>query len=178
MDVRRYEGRADARGIARVNALAWRDAYEGLVPAAVLDRLDPDPDEEAVDGWHEGLAANRRGVFVAVERRDGSDDETVRGYADVRWGDAGTKAFVGEGEADLKAVYVDPDWWGEGVGTALLERVLDALPDSVDTLRLEMLEGNEVGRRFYEARGFERTGTASHDIGGESHPTVVYSRAV
>lgn len=170
MEVRRYEGRDDARGVARVNALAWRAAYDDLLPDDVLDAQDPDPDEEAVDRWHDGLAANRRGVFVAVD-----DGGTVRGYADVRWGDAETKAFVGEDEADLKSVYVDPDHWGEGVGTALVERALDALPDSVSILRLEALEGNEVGRRFYEARGFERTGSATHGIGDESYPTVVYS---
>ncbi|WP_281375680.1 hypothetical protein [Halorarum halophilum] len=38
-----------------------------------------------------------------------------------------------------------------------------------------MLAGNEVGRQFYEARQFERTGETSHEIGGESYPTVVYS---
>ena len=173
MDIRRYEGREGARGIARVNALAWRAAYDDLLPDDVLDVVDSDPDGETVDRFHAAVSANRRGVFVAVD-----DEGVIRGYADIRWGDAGTKAFVGEGEADLKAIYVDPDYWGEGVGTALLERALDALPDAVETLRLEMLEGNGVGRRFYEARGFERTETASHDIGGESYPTAVYSRDV
>ena len=175
MDIRRYEGREDARGVARVNALAWRAAYDDLLPDDVLDAIDPDPnpDGETVDRFHAALSANRRGAFLAVD-----DAGAVRGYADIRWGDAGTKAFVGAGEADLKAIYVDPECWGEGVGTALLARALDAVPDSVGTLRLEMLEGNGVGRRFYEARGFERTGTASHDVGGESYPTAVYSRDV
>ena len=59
-----------------------------------------------------------------------------------------------------------------------MDRTIGALPDSTGTLRLEMLEGNEVGRRFYEARGFERTGTASHELGGEPYPTVVYARSV
>ena len=172
MEIRQYEGREDARGGARTHALAWRAAYDGLLPDDVLDAQEPSSDERAVERWHGRLAANRRGTFVAVA------DGTVRGFADVRWGDAGTKDFVGEGEADLKAIYVDPDYWGEGVGTALVERALDALPDSVEALRLEVLEGNAVGRRFYEARGFERTGTASHEVGDESYPTAVYSRPV
>ena len=172
MEIRRYEDREDARGVARAQALAWRVAYDDLLPDELLDAQNPDPDDDAVEGWHDGLVANRRGVFIAVD-----DGGTVRGFADVRWGDAGTKAFVGPSEADLKSIYVDPNHWGAGIGTALLERAFDSLPDSIGTLRLEMLEGNEVGRRFYEARGFERTGTASHDIAGESHSTVVYSRA-
>ena len=170
MEIRRYGDRKDARGVARVQALAWRAAYDGLLPDELLDVQNPDPDDDSLETWHEGLAANRRGVLVAVD-----DGGTVRGFADVRWGDAGTKAFVGPSEADLKAIYVDPAHWGEGIGTTLLEHALDSLPNSIGVLRLEMLEGNEGGRRFYEARGFERTGTTSHDIAGESYPTVVYS---
>lgn len=100
------------------------------------------------------------------------------GFADFRWGDIETKSFVGENEAGLKAIYVDPEHWGEGVGTALLERGLSLLPEAVETLRLEMLDGNDVGDAFYRAKGFERTGEATHEIDGEAYPTVVYARPV
>lgn len=170
MKIRRYEDREDARGVARVQALAWRAAYADLLPDELIETQNPNPNDDALEEWHDFLIANRRGVLVAV-----ADCGTVRGFADVRWGDAETKAFVGPDEADLKAIYVDPAHWGEGIGTALLERALDALPALTETLRLEMLAGNEVGRRFYEARQFERTGETSHEIGGESYPTVLYS---
>ncbi|WP_218780634.1 hypothetical protein [Halorarum halophilum] len=103
MKVRRYEGRKDARGVARVQALAWRAAYADLLPDELIETQDPNPEDDALDEWHNLLAANRRGVLVAVD-----DAGTVRGFADVRWGDAETKAFVGLGETDLKAIYVDP----------------------------------------------------------------------
>ena len=180
MEIRRYRGREDARGVARVNAVAWREAYGGIVPAALLADLDPSPTGDALDRWHSALAANERGVFLAIDDTGGHvpGEGGVIGFADVRWGEAGTKPFVGENGAGLKSIYVDPERQGEGVGSALLDRGVEALPDRIDVLRLEVLAANDGARGFYEAHGFERTGDATHDIDGQSYPTAVYSRAV
>ena len=172
MRVRRFEGRADVPGIIRVHTASWRAAYDGLLPEDVLDGLAEEPTDEDVERWLEGLEANADGVLVGLV------DDAVRGFADIRWGDVETKAFVGEDEAGLRAIYVDPEHWGEGLGTVLLERGIEVLPVDVEALRLEMLAGNDVGHRFYEARGFELTGTTEFEIGGEAFDSVIYSRAL
>jgi len=100
-------------------------------------------------------------------------DQAVRGDIYLRWGDE-TKAFVNEEEAGLKEIYTHPDYWGEGIGTSLLQHGLDLLPDSISAVKLEMLSGNTVGQRFYEARGFERTGSSEFEIGDEAYPTDIY----
>ena len=123
-------------------------------------------------GWANGLAGDSAAAFVAVV------DGTVRGFVDVRWGAENTKSFVGPDEADVKAIYVHPDWWGDGVGTALLERGLDALPDRVERVRLEAFADNDVGARFYEARGFEQVETGETEIAGETYPVAIYAREV
>lgn len=168
MEVRRFHGRDDARAIVRVNALAWQAAYDDLLPDALLAARDPDPPDERVREFADRLRDDREGVFVATA------DGAVRGYCYFRWGEE-TKSFVGENEAGLKEIYVEPDFWGEGFGTALLEYGLDRLPSTVDRVRLETLEGNGVGHRFYEARGFERTGSDAFDIAGQLYPTAVYT---
>ncbi|MFU8869859.1 GNAT family N-acetyltransferase [Natronococcus sp.] len=169
MELRRFEpGTADARAITRVNALAFREAYDDLLPDEVLAGFGADPSDEQLREYADRLASDREGIFLAtVEGR-------VRGYGYVRWGE-GTKAFVGPDEAGLKELYVEPDCWGEGIGTALLERCLETLPEEIERLRLEMLAGNEVGRRFYEARGFDRTGRSEFEIAGEAYPTAIYA---
>ena len=172
MELRRIEDRSDVRGVIRAHGRAWRAAYDGILPPDVLERQPIDPDPETVDGWEAGLRENREGVRIAV------DDGRVCGFVDLRWEGAETKPFVDEGEADLKAIYVDPDRWGEGIGTSLLERGLTLLPDAVDVVRLEAFADNDVGARFYERRGFEATGRGSHEVAGESYPTTIYSRAV
>lgn len=78
-------------------------------------------------------------------------------------------------EAGLKAIYVELDWWGEGIGTALLERGVEILPESVDAVRLEMFAENDIAGRFYEAKGFEQTGTGEYNLAGDSYPTSIYT---
>jgi len=43
----------------------------------------------------------------------GTVDGVVRGYCYFRWGEE-TKSFVGENEAGLTGLYVEPDYWGKG----------------------------------------------------------------
>ncbi|WP_265111058.1 GNAT family N-acetyltransferase [Halosolutus halophilus] len=170
MEVRHIEAQGDVRGLIRVHGLAWREAYEGFLPAEVLQKQTITPTAEEVQRWQDELREHREGVLVAVD-----DEGVVRGFADVRWGDAETKAFVGTDEAGLKAIYVEPGWWNRGIGTALLERGLEVLPESVDAVRLEMFAENGIADRFYEAKGFERTDTGEYEIAGRSYPTNIYT---
>ncbi|MEF8779775.1 MAG: GNAT family N-acetyltransferase [Haloferacaceae archaeon] len=169
MKIRPLDGRDDARGLLRAHALSWREAYDGLVSAELLEAQDPDPTESDVDGMLEALP-DRGVVLVAVE------EATVRGFADFRWGSEETKAFVGPGEAGLRAIYVRPDDWGRGIGTALVDRGVGHLPDSTEAVRLEVLSGNERARRFYESAGFRPAGSTTHELGGTEYPTTIYER--
>lgn len=170
MEIRRIEDRTDVRELLRVNVLAWRAAYDGLVPEDVLAAMDPEPDEERVDGAYEGLQADREGVFVA-------DDDGVVGYAYARWAPAmETKSFVGEAEAGLKELYVHPDRWGEGIGTRLLERAGDYLRDrGFERMRIHVFAENDVGVGFYADRA-ERIEREVHEVGGTSVPVAVFER--
>jgi GNAT superfamily N-acetyltransferase len=170
MDVRRFEreGTADARAINRLKASAWREAYDDLLPEAVFDEFKTSPTETQLRQLAAHLRDDWDGIFLAEL------DGTIRGYCYVRWGGE-TKPFVGDDEAGLKELYVDPDCWGEGIGTALLDRALETVPEETERLRLEMLAGNEIGRRFYEARGFDRTGTSNVELAGETYSAVIYT---
>ena len=168
MQVRHLEDEADVREATRVNVLAWRTAYDGVLPQEVLEGRDPDPADERVRELYEQWREDRDGILVAEEAG------TVRGYAYFRWG-GGTKPFVGADEAGLKELYVHPDHWGRGIGTRLLERGLEVLPGDAERLRLETLSENERARRFYEARGFEPTGTTEVEIADETYPATVYA---
>lgn len=168
MEIRRLKDTDDVMAVARVDASAWRAAYDGIVDDDVLARLDSKLSEERaterLEAW-----CDEPGLFLVAE----SDGDVV-GYADFRWGES-TKAFVRDGEAGLKAIYVDPERWEAGVGTALLERGLEELPDDLRRVRLETLADNEGARRFYESRGFEPTDETAAEIGGETYPAIIYT---
>lgn len=59
--------------------------------------------------------------------------------------------------AYLSGPVVDPEWWGEGVGTALVEVALNALAARrFARAEIAIPAGNRRGRSFLEQRGWER----------------------
>lgn len=173
MRVRPIQDQQDVRELTAAHARAWEAAYEGVLPDPIIaDVADEEPTPEAVRAQYERLADYDDDKVLVVE----TDDGTVRGYAVFRWGADDTKPSVGEAEAELKELYVDPDWWGQGLGTALLEAGMDRLPADIESLALETLAGNDIGIAFYEARGFERDGTASFETEAGRHETYVYRK--
>lgn len=169
MNIRHVEEKCDIRGTHRVNVEAWRAAYGDILPDSILDGRCVEPSEEQIEQRFARISAETGRFLVAV-------DETVavRGYSYFRWGER-TKAFVGEDEAGLKEIYVEPDYWNEGVGSRLLERGIGMLPEWTTSLEVETLSGNEIGKRFYEAQGFERVGTSEVEIGDDTYETTMYS---
>ena len=48
------------------------------------------------------------------------------------------------------------DFWGQGIGTALMEAVIDAARENPNLLQIELefLEGNTRAQQLYEKLGF------------------------
>jgi len=167
MEIRHLDDREDVRELARAHGLAWRRAYDGILPNDAIEEVPVELEGDGLERWYEHYAAHDDRVLVA------DVDGTVRGYAFFRWEE--TKPFVGPDEAGLKEIYVHPDYWGQGIGSVLLERGLELLPPDVEALKLEVLAGNDLGRSFYEARGFERVGTSSTEVGTTTVEEAIYS---
>lgn len=65
---------------------------------------------------------------------------------------------VSVGRGFLSTLYVLPAYQGSGVGSALHDLALERLrAQGFHEARLWTLEGNDVGRRFYERRGWSLT---------------------
>lgn len=68
---------------------------------------------------------------------------------------AAARAAGPEDQIWLQRLYVDPQWWGRGVGSLLHDWVVDgARRSQVSELRLWVLEPNAKARRMYEHRGW------------------------
>ncbi|NEU58934.1 GNAT family N-acetyltransferase [Halorussus sp. MSC15.2] len=150
---------ADVRRVARES---WHATYDGILGAEAV--------ETVVDDWYDLFRLRQSveredGLFLVAEREgDGEDAETeLLGFAQSVLGDADDAA------AQLPRIYVHPDHWGEGVGSAMLDRVESWAADrGAERLRLLVLADNEVGNAFYESRGYRTVGERESEFEGET----------
>lgn len=66
---------------------------------------------------------------------------------------------LGEGVAELKRMYIRPEYRGHGYGRAMLDKLTETARDlGYSTLRLDTAEYMAAARRLYESEGFRVTG--------------------
>lgn len=163
MDIR--EGvAADVEAIRAVATAAWHAAYDDILgPETVTERLADWYDPAAVRGY---FAESSVSVFVATDANG-----AVVGYAFCR-------LFEADDRLHLTAIYVHPDRWGEGIGSALISRVETVGRDyGAETVDLVVLADNGVGRSFYERRGYELMET-SDDTVDEDVTELRYAKSI
>jgi GNAT superfamily N-acetyltransferase len=139
---------ADAWAIARVHVLSWQTGYRGLVSDSLLD----------------GLSIERRATFwAAVFKEPLPNQQTfvadfsgdVRGF--VTGGRCRDEDSTTSGE--LQAIYVLPEQWDTGTGSALHKACMDALrADAFTDATLWVIEGNDRALRFYGKHRWKHDG--------------------
>lgn len=152
---------ADVTAIRAVALEAWDVAY---------DAFDRDAIEGIVDDWYDESMLERAFAKPETTFLVADDDGRIVGFC---------HAVVGDDEGDVLRTYVHPDRWNGGIGTALVDGVVDRCRDEgVATLRAMVLADNEVGSGFYESLGFRQTTTATTDIGDEEYEETVYEQPI
>lgn len=71
--------------------------------------------------------------------------------------------FVAASREEITWIYVDPAMYRHGVGRALMAEVF---AQADDHLELEVLDGNDGARTFYESLGFVWTSTTTGKLAG------------
>lgn len=103
--------------------------------------------------------------------------KAIVGCAEFAWTPEVTAGFVAKTDAELKAIHVIPDHWGEGIESALLAQGDEAIPEQCSGITLSVLTDNERARGFYEKRGFEQDGTTKTVIAGKEYAEAIYRRS-
>jgi GNAT superfamily N-acetyltransferase len=125
----------DARTLAEVHVASWQVGYAGLVPDWYLARQSVD---KRYAQWQEILADPSGTVLVAGE---------IDGFI----------AFEPE-TREIRALYLAPAKFRQGIGTQLLHAAHDQLDG--DTA-LWVFEGNERALAFYARHGYQRDGATN-----------------
>jgi len=161
----------DAQGIAEANMRGWQVAYRGIMPDRYLDELADDLESHIARRRVHIAAPDEPRVFNLVAERDG---------AVVGWLAAGPSRDDDrhETQAEIWAVYVHPDAWRTGAGSALMSTALERLVDEGYTeATLWVFEANPRARRFYERHGYRTDGATSiFERGGGQAVEIRYRR--
>ena len=157
-------------GLATISA-AWHAGFADIVSDDVLTWMDGLPNRALSDQTFDHLTCTGEPlVLVAV------DGDAVVGTGSLVTDPGSTKSFVPATDDEIRTLYVHPERWREGIGTRLLNELCSACRPEANRVILETFRDNRRGCQFYESRGFDRIGSASFDIAGESYPTVVYAQ--
>lgn len=165
----------DAARVVEIRVMSWQHTYRDILPADRLSALSA-TNPAAVAHWA-GLAhtAAPTGLFVTVD----GDDVPVAFclVGEVR---EETDRHPSLRTAELCAIYADPDMVGTGAGGAVHAAAMDHLiSHGFEHAVLWVLEDNKLGRRFYDAHGWQPDGgSTDYEWGGSSAVELRYARAL
>lgn len=161
---------SDAPGIARVYVAGWQAAHAGLVPGEFLTCMRAKGREEFWRTELEGGSSDRKPWVALI-------DEDVMGFAT---GGMSRDEAMGRDTAEVYQVYVDPEHWRRGIGSALLRHLLKDLREHGFTrAHTWVLAGDANARTFLERQGWSTEGaTRFEDCGGAQVEQLRYGHAL
>ncbi|MEC5425707.1 GNAT family N-acetyltransferase [Virgibacillus sp. C22-A2] len=144
----------DIAQVQYVAKVSWNATYEGIIPLSIqANFLKLAYSDEMMKRRLETST-----IFVA------EFDGKVAGFANY-------SPVSEDGKVELGAIYLIPDHQGKGAGTALLKKGIDEL-EGVREIFINVEKDNEIGKTFYDAKGFEFVSEFDDDFDGHILKTI------
>ncbi|HSR99670.1 MAG TPA: GNAT family N-acetyltransferase [Kofleriaceae bacterium] len=145
----------DAEGIARAHTASWRSSYRGILPEAVLARIDVD---QRTASWRRVLQDASVLTLVAYD---------VTHHDIVGFCDAGPSRGRSGYAAEVYRIYIEHHAKRHGLGREMFEQVTDWLRSrQLSSLIIWVLDDNHHARRFYEALGGRASSRVASTVSG------------
>ena len=149
---------SDSAALGRIYCEAWKTAYRGIMPDEFLTTLTPR------NCMPPSRHISQDNCFVYV-----ADGEIV-----------GLVNFGPGRDIDMpeiRSIYMLPEYWGKGAGTALFRAAEEAIKASgAHSLHLWTLTDNARACRFYEHMGMHECGGRTINIGGCELSEIMYQK--
>lgn len=155
---------ADASAIARVYVDTWRSVYAGLVPDRVLINMSHARQSLS---WARQLDARRGGHGALVAEVGRRRIAGVASFGPARNPKLG---FAGE----IYTLYVADDYWGQGLGRALLGGAFRELERTRRKSAYLWVLADNPTRFFYDAMGGRRVAERLEPLWGTTLREVAY----
>ncbi|HIV19618.1 MAG TPA: GNAT family N-acetyltransferase [Candidatus Merdivicinus intestinigallinarum] len=139
----------DSVTIGKIYCDSWKAAYKGIMPQDHLDALTPD--DRTINPANYLVLESEEGVVFGLANLGSSRDKER-----PDWG-------------ELRAIYLLPEYWRKGSGTALFQGAEAELGRrGYSRYFLWVLTENVRARRFYEKMGMRLSGREqSFTLGGK-----------
>ena len=143
----------DALAVSHVHVRSWQAAYRGLLADEYLDGLSAEARAEKYDFANpdkyapQTIVAEVDGLIAGFATTSRSHDPSLAGFG------------------ELRALYVDPEYWGRGYGIALVTEARSRLVSlGFEDALLWVLKGNLRADRFYRKDGWQPDGAEKNEM--------------
>lgn len=152
----------EAADVAQVYIDSWHDTYPGVLPTALLRAMTP---RGQTARWEAAIRATGRETVLVADSRHG-----IIGMASLGGARDGALGFDGE----VYTLYVDPAYFGMGVGRALLKGAFASLREDGCSSCVIWAHAKNHARYFYEAMGGRLIAERTARLMGEPCPEVAF----
>lgn len=159
----------DASDLAQLHIGGWQATYGGMVDPAFLASQTL---ESRTNDWTMWLADGQTQVLIA--RRDGVAAGFIS-FGRLKTPPPGTSHIRPLYAAEIYAIYLLPEFWRQGIGTALMRGAVAALAEQkLTSLCLWVIEQNVRAQAFYAHLGGVKLGKKPAEIGGKKLTEICY----
>lgn len=144
----------DTKQVQAAAKKSWNATYEGIIPIEIQENF--------LNGAYNDEMIERRlenSLMLVAEA-----DNITAGFANFT-------PVNEQGQTELNAIYLLPEYHGEGIGSALLKTGIEKLKD-VKEIHLEVEKENIIGMTFYRAKGFKTVDEYDENFDGHILKTV------
>lgn len=153
---------SDALAVAGTHDEAWRNAYQGIIPGAELEKLII---RRGPDWWDSAI---RKGSRIALLQFG----DHIAGYANYGRNRARSLFYDGE----IYELYLKPEFQGLGFGRRLFSAARKDLAQSgLKSLVIWALSDNEPAVEFYRALGGRAVARSSERFGSKVLDKVAFA---
>lgn len=144
----------DIEEVKSVARKSWNETYEGIIPEQIQQNF-------LKMAYSDEMMEQRlsQSIILVAEV-----DDRVVGFANY-------SRVNGAGMVELSAIYIYPDQQGIGIGTNLLKEGIKCL-EAAKEIYVNVEKENEIGKNFYQARGFKLVDEFDDDFDGHILKTV------
>jgi GNAT superfamily N-acetyltransferase len=163
----REAGEGDADRLALVGSATFLETFAGILGGSAI--VEHCKDKHSANYYGLALRSGCRAFLAEIE-----PDGAPVGF--LLLGPPGLPG-TGEGDLELKRIYLLKSLQGSGCGAELLATAV-AAAEGFRRLVLGVFSGNERARQFYERNRFVPISKRQFDVGGVRYDDTVYAREI